>query len=324
MKLKAIALALLAGATTAGTAHACTTIAWNTDHGVISTRTFDWLEQSSPNLETFYAGEKRTLNNSETYVVKNNFIGITAYEDIVAEGVNEHKLHVNALYYGPQTNVDNGAGSAEVNQFALTEYLLSEFSSVDDVVKNIDKISLKFEKSDALPVAPTLHYALADATGDRLIIEHDKDGVKLYRGEEHAVMTNQPSVSQHQKNWSPSANLDFAEVDATTDYGNKGRINAEDRYLHANYFLNQLEAPTSARNGMVKLASVAYNIPHDANNKVINGGMTGYATEYQVTIDVTGGDTVFQYKWGDTWSHQEWNMYDILKQGKKVKIDLDK
>ncbi|MCE9832987.1 linear amide C-N hydrolase [Vibrio diabolicus] len=165
---------------------------------------------------------------------------------------------------------------------------------------------------------------MTDASGDRLIIEHDKDGVKLYRGEANAVMTNQPSVAKHQENWRPNVNLDFSTVDSQTQYGNRGRINPEDRYLHANYFLNQLEAPTSARNGMLKLASVAYNIPHDANNRVIDGEMTGYATEYQVTIDVTNGDTVFQYKWGDNWSHQEWNMYEILEKGEKIKVDLDK
>ncbi|CAK2016711.1 linear amide C-N hydrolase [Vibrio crassostreae] len=323
MTLKVITLSLLASTATVSAAQACTTIAWNTEHGVINTRTFDWLEASNPNLETFYAGEKRMLNGNESYTVKNDFIAITAYEDVVAEGVNKHKLHVNALYYGPQSSVDNGKDSIGVNQFALTEYFLSEFSSVEDVVSNIDKISLKHEQSDALPVAPTLHYSLTDASGDRLIIEHDEDGIKLYRGDLYEVMTNQPSIEKHQQNWKPNIDLDFSKVDSYSDYGNSGRINPEDRYLHANYFLNQLEEPSSAKNGMLKLASIAYNVPHDANNKKVDGQMAGYATEYQITIDVTEGSTVFQYKWGDIWTHQEWNMYDLLAKGKKIKIDLD-
>lgn len=307
----------------AGNAIACTTTAWNTEYGVLTSRTFDWLEQSSPALETFYAGEERMLNNDQKYVVKNDFIAVTAYEHIVAEGVNKHKLHANALYYAPQTTVKGKVGSPEPNQLSFVEFLLSQFDSVQDVVDNIDNITMQFENSNVLPVAPTLHYSLTDPSGDRLILEHDENGVKMYRGEKHSVMTNQPSVAKHMENWAPNKNADFTSVDAETDYGNKGRINAEDRYLHANYFLSQLEAPTSARNGMIKMASTLYNIPHDANNKVINGKMTGYATEYQVTLDVTGGDAVFQYKWGEVWAHHEWNMYDVLEKGKKINVPLD-
>ncbi|MDR9829393.1 linear amide C-N hydrolase [Vibrio sp. FNV 38] len=307
----------------AGNAVACTTTAWNTEYGVLTSRTMDWLEPTSPVLETFYAGEKRMLNNTESYTVKNDFVAIMAYGGLVAEGVNKHKLHANALYYAPQSTVEGSAGSPAPNQLAFVEYLLSEFDSVADVVDNMADLTLQFQESDVLPVAPTLHYALADSSGDRLIIEHDSDGLKMYRGETHAVMTNQPSVAQHMENWGPNSELNFTTIDAYTDFGSKGRINAEDRYLHANYFLHQLEAPSSARNGMMKLASTLYNIPHDANNKEINGKMTGYATEFQVTIDVSHGDSVLQYKWGDTWAQHEWNMYDVLEKGEKISVALD-
>jgi hypothetical protein len=63
------------------------------------------------------------------------------------------------------------------------------------------------------------------------------------------------------------------------DFSSKGNTNSHDRNLHARYFLEQLIQPSSLRDGMMKLSTVASRVPHNAAYKEINREMLGYATE---------------------------------------------
>ena len=60
-------------------------------------------------------------------------------------------------------------------------------------------------------------------------------------------------------------------------------------------FLEHLKEPTSIINGILKLESTMFCIPHDAPNRPINGKMVGYATEYSVNRHLQSGETFVRY-----------------------------
>lgn len=306
-----------------GVALACTSIAWNTDHGVLTTRTNDWVEPTHPVLANINAGSERYLHgiegNGETYITKYDILAITAYGGLVHDGVNERGLQVNTLYYGPMSMTDSGTGT--ISQLAFGEYLIANYADIKQIVADLDNLKTELAEHAAIQPTPLFHWSLTDKSGDRLVIQHDADGLSLYRGDEAAIMTNQPSQQVHLDAWA-KAKKAITKTDANTDFGSKGRINAEDRFLHSSYYFEQLKEPTSSMNGLMKLASTAYNIPHDAANREVNGVVAGYATEWQMSTNLTSGEVVFQYMWGDSWTQSSWNFYDMLEGDSTINLPL--
>ena len=323
MKKLLIATAIAAASLTA-TSQACTSIAWNTDFGVLTTRTNDWVESTSPVLGSIKAGTKRFTHgvngHGTTYTTKYDVLAILAYGGLVHDGVNSEGMQVNTLYYAPMQMKDKGEDT--VSQLAFGEYLIANYATVSEVVSNIEKIKTELASHPTIPNAPTFHWSLTDKTGDRLVIEHDKDGVSLYRGEEAMVMTNQPSQQTHLDAWE-NASGKITKTWSQADFGSTGNTNPRDRFLHASYFSEQLKQPSSSINGLMKLATTAFRIPHDASNKEVNGVMMGYATEWSLSQNLNTGDAVWEYLWGDAWTNVKFNFYDVLRSGKDIHFKMD-
>ncbi|MGF1759350.1 linear amide C-N hydrolase [Photobacterium sagamiensis] len=323
MKKLILATAIAAASFTA-VSQACTAIAWNTDSGVLTTRTNDWVEPTSPVLGTIKAGTERfnhgIKGNGDTYKTKYDILAILSYGGLVHDGINSEGMQVNTLYYAPMNMNDEGAGS--VSQLAFGEYLIANFATLEEIANSINKIKAELVSHPAIPAAPTFHWSLTDKSGDRLVIEHDKDGVSLYRGEEAMVMTNQPSQQTHLDAWKDASGK-ITKTWSQADFGSTGNTNPRDRFLHASYFSEQLKQPSSSINGMMKLATTAFRIPHDASNKEVNGVMAGYATEWSLTQNLNTGDAVWEYLWGDTWTNVKFNFYDILESGKDISFKMD-
>ena len=228
---------------------------------------------------------------------------------------------MNVLYYGPMAlGTEDKQGS--LSQLALGEYLLSSYSSVDEVIKNIHQLKTFSVALPSLASPPQFHWSLTDKSGDRVIIEYDPDGLKLYHDEEAMIMTNQPSHQTHMNAWNKTP-ATKERAHKNVDFGSTGNTNPRDRYLHAQYFYQQLTQPSSLRNGMMKLSTIASRIPHDAANREINGEMAGYATEWMLTQSLETGNTVIEYTYNDKWVQYDINMYALIKSGKTISIPMD-
>ena len=325
MKLKAITLALLAGTLTTGVAHACTSVAWNTDLGTFTSRTMDWMESTSPVLGTINSGDVRSLQGNglgNTYTVKYDMVAVLAYGELVADGVNSEGMQVNALFY-PDMTMKKAETGSEVTQFTIAEYLLANYATVDDVVKALPTLEYASIPMEGMPVEMKLHWSVTDKSGDRLVIEMDEDGLHTYRGEEAMVMTNDPSMKEHiemRKKVQPT----WENASRDTDYGSIGNGNSHSRFVHASYFVSKLTEPTSITNGMMKLSTVPYRVPADAPYKDFgNGnGMSGYATEWTMTQSLDTGDSVFEYNFEENWNTVKFNVYEMM--GKDFRLPLTK
>lgn len=322
MKMKTITIAMLMGLTTASIAHACTSVAWNTEHGTFTSRTNDWVESTSPTLGGVLKGEMRSLQGtreSDKYRVKYDFVAVLAYGELMHDGVNSEGFQVNSLFYNPMSMPEAKEGVSSISQFTFGEYLLASFASVDEAIKALPSLKLGKITLERMPMEMNIHWSITDKSGDRAVIELDKDGINIYRGEEAMVMTNDPSMKIHITNRENSKRT-WVNSNSKTEFGSTGNTNAESRFLHASYYKSKLIEPSSINNGLMKLSTVPFRVPVDAPYKDFGRGMTGYATEWTLTQSLESGDSVFEYNFDDNWNTVKYNVYDMM--GKTFRIDL--
>lgn len=325
MKMKRIALALATFAATTSVGFACTSVAWNTDqYGTMTSRTMDWVESTKPVLGNINKGEVRSIQGNgkgQTYTVKYNMVATLAYGELVADGVNEKGLQANALFY-PDMTMKNAVSGGEVTQFTFAEYVLANYASVEEAYQAIPKLDIARVQMEGMPMEMNLHWSITDKSGDRLVVQLDEDGLKMYRGEDAMVMTNDPSLAKQLEHKAEVVDSWGEHATRDTDYGSIGNGNSTSRFLHAGYFLSKLEQPTSTRNGMMKLSTVPFRVAADAPYKDFDTGrgVDGYATEWTMTTSLETGDVVFEYNFDDNWNTVQYNVYDLM--GKEFRKSL--
>ncbi|KJG18656.1 linear amide C-N hydrolase [Photobacterium angustum] len=328
MKVKPLVLSLittLSLSSLISSANACTRILWQTeDHGVFVSRTMDWSESTNPYLANFPQGSEYTTHLSNKNLVTSKFAvtGITAY-GVLMDGINSQGLSGNILYDG---GMDLGKENNKQTDGAITylRHMLSQHQTVNDVVKAATALAPNEEFIEGIPVRIALHLSFQDPTGDSAIIEWREGKPQIWHGKQYTVMTNQPGYAQHLANIKRSARGwgEQAQQWSQTNLGTGGNTNPEDRFVHATYFSEHLKEPTSIINGILKLESTMFRIPHDAPNRPINGKMAGYATEYSVNRHLQSGETYVRYQWGDIFSQFKYNTQDIQKSGKMIFFKL--
>ncbi|WP_159651170.1 linear amide C-N hydrolase [Vibrio atypicus] len=306
-------------------AEACTRIVWDTkDNGTFVTRTLDWSEQTNPHLVNIPKNSSYLTHLDGNNQVTSLFdvTGLTTYGKIT-DGINSAGLSGNVLYdRGMDTQDFNNAD--DIGALHYLQHLLSQFSTVDEAVKFVQENPAKTEFIPGVPIRIALHISLQDVTGDSAIIEFRADGANVWHGPEYTVMTNQPDYDQHLANverskrgWGPQE-----QQYSQTNLGTGGNANPEDRFIHSTYYLGHLTEPTSVINGMLKLDSITYKIPHDAPNMPIDGVMAGYATEYAVNYHLQSGETLIRYQWGDDYTQLQYNMQEIQASEKSINFPI--
>ena len=81
----------------------------------------------------------------------------------------------------------------------LIIWILSNFETVDDVlkeIKNVELISVPINEKTPLP---TLHWIAADKNGKSIVIEKTKEGLKVHENP-IGVLTNSPTFDWHLTN----------------------------------------------------------------------------------------------------------------------------
>ncbi|GGK47065.1 MULTISPECIES: linear amide C-N hydrolase [Aliivibrio] len=327
MKRSFISTALIGAltlSTIAPAAQACTRILWKTqDHGTFVTRTMDWSEQTHPHLMNFPAGSSYLTHSEKSNKVTSKYdvTGLTTY-GFITDGVNSKGLSGNVLYDG---EMDLAVKSSSKNgSLTYLRNMLSQYKSVNEVVAAINEEAPSIEFVEGVPIRIALHISFQDTTGDSAIVEWRNGKPQVWHGKQYTVMTNQPGYAQHLANVERSKR-GWGEQEqqwSQTNLGTGGNTNPEDRFIHATYFSGHLNEPTSVINGILKLDSTSFKIPHDAPNKMINGKMAGYATEYSVNRHLDSGETVVRYQWGDAFNQVQYNVKEIQQSGKFVNFNI--
>ena len=139
---------------------------------------------------------------------------------VLYEGINERGLMGGQLYYREFAHFADKAipGTLKIQPPYVVYHVLAQCATVAeaaDLLKN--KVTIM-----NLPLfgsVPTLHWAFSDRTGEMIVVEPDRDGLKVYRNT-IGVMTNSPGYSWHRLNllnYAGIRDLDYDVLDLESD-----------------------------------------------------------------------------------------------------------
>lgn len=209
---------LLAISITSSQILACTGISITTKNNQhIQARTIEWgefpLESKlifSPRNQDFRSLTPKGRNGM-SWRAKYGFVGISVVNDgFIGEGINEAGLNAGLFYfthYGSLAPYDSKDDIISISDMELTKYILSSFSSVEEVkeaFKHIKVVPFMLEKDGK--ALPTAHWRVNDAKGGRIVIEIMQGRVHIYENS-IGVLTNSPDYAWQLTNLNNYVNL---------------------------------------------------------------------------------------------------------------------
>lgn len=207
-------LAIIIGCICTSGANACTGITLESDDGgVVTARTIEWGESEMDNMYTIVPRnyvQQSMLPNGETggmaFSTMYGYVGLAVVEPgWVVDGMNEAGLSAGLFYfpgYGQYPEYDPEKRANTISDFQLVSWILSRFSTVDQVKKAIQDIRVV----SIDPRASTAHWRVTEPSGKQIIIEF-VDGKPNVYDSELGVLTNSPEYPWQLKNLNNYVNL---------------------------------------------------------------------------------------------------------------------
>ena len=257
MKALFITTLLIAGMLTTYT-QACTRVVYLGKNGMVVTgRTMDWKEDLKSNIYVFPRGiERAGADKGNTIHWKSKYGSvITAGYDIgTSDGMNEKGLVANLLYLAESDYYRPNDTRPVMGISIWTQYVLDNFATVDEAVKELSKETFRIDAPDMPNGArSTLHLAISDASGNSAIFEYIKGKLIIHEGKEYQVMTNSPSYEQQitlNNYWQQIGGLVMLP----------GTNRAADRFVRASFYINVIPQTDNQREAVAGVFSVIRNV----------------------------------------------------------------
>ena len=257
MKALFITTLLIAGMLTTYT-QACTRVVYLGKNGMVVTgRTMDWKEDLKSNIYVFPRGiERAGADKGNTIHWKSKYGSvITAGYDIgTSDGMNEKGLVANLLYLAESDYYRPNDTRPVMGISIWTQYVLDNFATVDEAVKELSKETVRIDAPDMPNGAKsTLHLAISDASGNSAIFEYIKGKLIIHEGKEYQVMTNSPSYEQQitlNNYWKQIGGLVMLP----------GTNRAVDRFVRASFYINVIPQTDNQREAVAGVFSVIRNV----------------------------------------------------------------
>lgn len=257
MKTLFIVTLLIAGMLTTYT-QACTRVVYLGKNGMVVTgRTMDWKEDLKSNIYVFPRGiERAGADKGNTIHWKSKYGSvITAGYDIgTSDGMNEKGLVANLLYLTESDYYRPNDTRPVMGISIWTQYVLDNFATVDEAVKELSKETFRIDAPDMPNGAKsTLHLAISDASGNSAIFEYIKGKLIIHEGKEYQVMTNSPSYEQQitlNNYWQQIGGLVMLP----------GTNRAADRFVRASFYINVIPQTDNQREAVAGVFSVIRNV----------------------------------------------------------------
>ena len=257
MKALFITTLLIAGMLTTYT-QACTRVVYLGKNGMVVTgRTMDWKEDLKSNIYVFPRGiERAGADKGNTIHWKSKYGSvITAGYDIgTSDGMNEKGLVANLLYLAESDYYRPNDTRPVMGISIWTQYVLDNFATVDEAVKELSKETFRIDAPDMPNGAKsTLHLAISDASGNSAIFEYIKWKLIIHEGKEYQVMTNSPSYEQQitlNNYWKQIGGLVMLP----------GTNRAVDRFVRASFYINVIPQTDNQREAVAGVFSVIRNV----------------------------------------------------------------
>ncbi len=137
------------------------------------------------------------------FKTKFGIVGLDGLEqDVVLDSLNEKGLAVGAFFhpgFASYQKFDPAKSDISLNPADVPLYLLSQYSTVEEVRKGIGKVKVVPVIDSALGIVPPVHWIITEPDGKAIVIEYIKGELKIYDNP-LGVITNAPSFDWHLTN----------------------------------------------------------------------------------------------------------------------------
>lgn len=259
---RAAAAAMVLACTFFSDLNACTGISFTAKDGsFVLARTAEW---GGSDLHSRYVVVPRGYRhvsltadggNGMIFTGKYGYVGVAANMDqFVLEGLNEKGLSAGLFFfpgYGQYPEYDSTEVSRTVPDMQVVSWILSGFSTVQEVIDHFDEIIVTM----LYPQSGTSHWRVGDPSGRQIVIEITGGKTHIYENTV-GVLTNSPDFPWHVTNLNNYVNLAFGEADGnafsaypqvrrfgagTGMIGLPGDVTPPSRFIRAAYY--QATAP---------------------------------------------------------------------------------
>lgn len=216
---RAAAAAMVLAYTFFSDLNACTGISFTAKDGsFVLARTAEW---GGSDLHSRYVVVPRGYRhvsltadggNGMIFTGKYGYVGVAANMDqFVLEGLNEKGLSAGLFFfpgYGQYPEYDSTEVSRTVPDMQVVSWILSGFSTVQEVIDHFDEIIVTM----LYPQSGTSHWRVGDPSGRQVVIEITCGKTHIYENTV-GVLTNSPDFPWHVTNLNNYVNLAFGEAD---------------------------------------------------------------------------------------------------------------
>lgn len=310
-RLAILTAAMILGGFYAADAGACTGISLVARDGShVVARTVEWA--ATP-MQCGYVVVPRghdqqsytpTGANGLKYKAKYGYVGIyTEYEPFIVEGINEAGLVAGLFFfpnYGDYAPYDRAADAKTLCDMQFVSWVLSQFSSIDQVkegIKNIDLVTLNHNIG-------AVHWRIAEPNG-RMVVLEVVNGVPHFYENTLGVLTNAPGFNWHMTNLNNYINLSPGRVEpkdigrmqlrsisgGTGLLGLPGDFSAPSRFVRAAFLQSTAPVKATAKETVVQAFHILNNFDIPIGTQYATGDPVvnlPSATQFTAVSDLQG------------------------------------
>lgn len=304
-------------------AGACTGISFFAkDSSRVVARTIEWggsnLNSQYVIVPRNYAQQSYTPEgaNGMTFTSRYGYVGFSVEQkEFVAEGLNEAGLSAGLFYfpgYGEYEAYKSEERGKSVADLQLVSWVLSSFSTVDEVIKAIEDVHVIAID----PRASTVHWRFIDATGRQVVLEFVK-GKPFFYENKLGVLTNSPGFEWQMTNLNNYVNLfpgtaplkewenlTLSSFGAGSGFlGLPGDVTPPSRFVRAAFY--QITAPhaVTGKDAILQAFQILNNfdipvgIEHAEGEAWVN---LPSATQWTAATDITARKIYYRTAWNST------------------------
>jgi penicillin V acylase-like amidase (Ntn superfamily) len=302
---------------------ACTRVVYKGPNGqVVTGRSMDFSMDIPANLWVFPRGMQRNGEVGESsisWTSKYGSVAASSWDIATPDGMNEKGLVANMLWLVssqyPSFEKDGDKPGLTISAWA--QYVLDNFATVAEAVSELQKEEFVIV-TDFIPGTDkftTVHLSLSDATGDNAIFEYIDGKLVIHHDRSYTVMTNDPKFEDQLaigKYWESVPGKFFLP----------GSVNASDRYVRAQFYLNAIPQTDNTRVVIASVFSIVRNcsVPYGFQ---VDGFPNLSTTQWRVVADQSNLVYYFEHALTPNTFWVDLKKIDFNeKKGQVMKLDL--
>ena len=189
--------------------------------------------------------------------------GVLSLGTVLSDGVNERGLNANLLYLGTSRYPDRNGNHPALSNARLAEFVLDNFATVGEAINGLGSVQVVSDR--VMNRHWGLHLSLADPSGASAVVEFIDGAMKVKRGRDSLVMTNEPGL-----NWQLSNLKHYKPFGGTRPL--PGDIDPPSRFVRASAYLGTLPKAPSPEQAEADLYGVMKNVAVPAGARDYSSG----------------------------------------------------